>query len=101
MATSFLPPDWHDRLNKYRNRPRPLWMRVAAWVWAGVTAVTLLAAFTLIILANNPRFHAYVIRAVESKASESLGVRVQLQNFALHFSTLSVDLYGITVDGAN
>jgi translocation and assembly module TamB len=101
MATSFLPPDWHDRLNKYRNRPRPLWMGVAAWVWAGVTAVTLLAAFTLIILANDPRFHAYVIRAVESKASESLGVRVQLQNFALHLSTLSVDLYGITVDGAN
>ena len=101
MTSSLLPTDWRDRLDKYRRGPRPLWMRIAAWVWVSVTAVTLLAACTLIILANNPRFRQYVIRTIESNASKSLGVRVQLQNFALHLSTLSVDLYGITVDGAN
>jgi hypothetical protein len=101
MTSSLLPPDWRDRLDKYWKGPRPLWMRIAAWIWVGITAVTLLAACTLMILANNPRFHEYVIRTIESNASESLGVRVQLQNFALHLSTLSVDLYGITVDGAN
>jgi len=101
MSVSFLPPDWRDRLNKLRQAPRPLWLRVAAWTWVAFTTVTLLAAITLAILVNNPRFHSYLIRTVESKASESLGVRVQIQDFALHLSTLSVDLYGITVDGAN
>jgi len=101
MSISFLPPDWRDRLNKHRQGPRPLWMRIAAWVWAGFAIATLLAVCTVAILVNNPRFHRYILRTIESNASESLGVRVQLQNFTLHLSTLSVDLYGITVDGAN
>ncbi|MGB8537133.1 MAG: translocation/assembly module TamB domain-containing protein, partial [Acidobacteriaceae bacterium] len=33
-------------------------------------------------------------------ASESIGTQVQLQNFALHPSNLSLDLYGLTVHGA-
>ena len=101
MSISFLPPDWHDRLNKRRHAPRPRWLRAAAWLWVGFTALTLLAAVTLVILFNNPRFHSYVIRTIESNISASLGVRVQLQNFVLHLPTLSVDLYGITVDGAS
>src|ERR1700691_5627604 len=101
MSISFLPPDWRDRLNKHRQGPRPLWMRIAAWVWAGFAIATLLAVCTVTILVNNPRFHRYILRTIESNASDSLGVRVQLQNFTLHLSTLSVDLYGITVDGAN
>ena len=35
-----------------------------------------------------------------TQASKSLGVRVELQNFTLHLSTLSVDLYGLTIHGA-
>ena len=101
MSISFLPPDWRDRLNRRRRVPRPRWLRVAAGIWAGFTALTLLAAVTLVILFNNPRFHGYLLRTMESNASTSLGVRVQLQNFALHLPTLSVDLYGITVDGAS
>src|ERR1700691_2710824 len=101
MSISFLPPDWRDRLNKHRQGPRPLWMRIAAWVWAGFAIATLLAVCTVTILVNNPRFHRYILRTMESNASESLGVRVQLQNFALHLPTLSVDLYGISVDAAS
>jgi translocation and assembly module TamB len=74
---------------------------VAAYIWLGFTALTLLAAVTLIILFNNPRFHNYLIRTMNSKISESLGIRVQIQNFALHLPKLGVDLYGITVDGAS
>ena len=33
-------------------------------------------------------------------ASEQLGTRVDLQNFTLHLSTLSLDIYGLTVYGA-
>jgi len=100
MDTSFLPPEWRERIERHRNAPRPLWLRIVAWIWIGSTALTLIATIVVAILANNPRFHAYLIRTIEAKAGESLGVRVQLENFALHVQTLSVDLYGITVDGA-
>jgi len=100
MSFSNLPPDWRDRLRRRRSVPRPLWLRVAAWTWVGFAALTLLASVAIAVLINNSRFHNYLIRTVEASASESLGARVQLQNFALHLPTLSADLYGITVDGA-
>jgi translocation and assembly module TamB len=101
MGNSLLPVDWRERINRGRRAPRPMWMRIAAWLWVGLTSVTLLAILIIAILFNNPRFHGYLIRTIESQVSESLGVRVHLENFALHLPSLSVDLYGITVDGAN
>jgi len=59
-------------------------VKVVAWVWAGFTALTVLLAVTVLVLLNNQRFHQYLIRTVEADASESLGVRVQLEEFALH-----------------
>ena len=52
------------------------------------------------ILVNSSRGHAYLINALQNKAAESLGVAVRLQNFNLNLTTLSVDLYGLTIDGA-
>jgi translocation and assembly module TamB len=101
MSSSFLPPDWREQLKRRRLAPRPRWVKVVTWIWAGFTALSLLVAVALIALLNNQRFHQYLIRTIESQASESLGVRVQLENFTLHLHSLSVDLYGITVDGAS
>ena len=47
------------------------------------------------------RFHNYVLSAVQKKASESLGTQVQLQNYASHLANLSLDVYGLTVHGAD
>jgi translocation and assembly module TamB len=55
---------------------------------------------TVVILLHNERFHNYILKTAQKQASDSLGVRVQLQNFALNLSHLDLDLYGITVDGA-
>jgi len=101
MSNSFLPSDWREQLNRHRLAPRPRWVKVVAWIWTGFTALSLMVAVALIVLLNNQRFHQYLIRTIESQASDSLGVRVQLENFTLHLHTLSVDLYGITVDGAS
>jgi translocation and assembly module TamB len=101
MSNSFLPPDWQKRIEQYRQTPRPRWVRVAAWIWLGFTAAGILAAFSLAMLVNNPQFHAYLIRKAEASAGDSLGVRVQLKNFALHLDALRVDLYGLTIDGAS
>ena len=84
-------PRWH--------RPRHPFFKVLAWISLGMTAVTLIVFAGVPILLNNARFHNYVIRAAEERASKGLGVGVHLEDFALHFSNLSVDLYGVTVDG--
>ena len=101
MKNSLIPPDWQKRIEQYRQTPRPRWVRVALWIWFGFTAAGILAAFSLAVLVNNPQFHAYLIRKAEASASDALGVRVQLRNFALHLDALKVDLYGLTIDGAS
>ncbi len=49
---------------------------------------------------HSARFHNYLLTLAETKASDALGTPVQIQNFATHFSNLSLDIYGITVHGA-
>ena len=95
-------------LAEVRNPSNPRWhkarhsfFKVMASIALGMTAVTLILTVGVTFMLNNARFHNYLIRTAESQASESLGVRVQLQNFAVHFSNLSVDLYGVTIDGAS
>ena len=80
---------------------RSVWRRVAEWIGFVVAATVLVVVATIAILLNSPQFHRYLLRTAEAKASASLGVRVKLEDFALHLNKLSVDLYGITVDGAN
>jgi translocation and assembly module TamB len=76
-----------------------LW-KVAAWVAVSVVALLVIAGIALSLVVQSTRFHNYVLRTVQNKASESLGTQVQLQNFALHPANLGLDLYGLTVHGA-
>jgi len=52
-------------------------------------------------LLHSQRFHDYALAKVQQSASQSLGVSVQLQNFALYFNGISptVDMYGLVVNG--
>ena len=101
MSLSELLAELRDPSNPRWHKARHPFFKTMAWIASGVTAVTLIVAVGVAILLNNARFHNYLIRTAEAQASESLGVRVQLQNFAVHFSNLSVDLYGVTIDGAS
>jgi translocation and assembly module TamB len=95
------PPDSGGTSEATHQQPRHRLLKMAAWFAAGITVLLLLLAVTATILLNSVRFHAYLLNTVQKQASESLGVPVALQNFTLHFSTLSLDLYGLTVSGAN
>jgi translocation and assembly module TamB len=76
-----------------------LW-KTAAWIFTGFVFLMVLALFVVLVVLHGARFHNYLLSTVQQKASESLGTQVQLQNFALHLSNLSLDLYGLTVHGA-
>jgi translocation and assembly module TamB len=75
-------------------------VKIAAWLVGGIAVLFVLICCAVAVLLNNERFHNYLLNTIQTRASEALGVRVQLQNFGLHLSTLDVDLYGITVAGA-
>ena len=83
-----------------RRRHWRLW-KVAGWAVISVGALLVVAAIALTVLLRSARFHHYVLRTVEKRASDRIGTQVQLQDFALHLSNLSLDLYGLTVHGAN
>jgi translocation and assembly module TamB len=67
----------------------------------GLAVLVVLAFVAVTVVLHSARFHNYLLSTVQKKASESIGTQVQLQNFALHLSSLSLDLYGLTVHGAN
>ena len=77
------------------------WLRVVKWIAGVIVLPMVVGAFVLLFLLQSTAFHRYLIDTVQSRASQAIGSGVHLQNFAVHLSTLSVDLYGITVDGAS
>lgn len=89
--------------------PRPdlksggeLWKRVAVWIAGSLAALVVLAVVAISLLLHSDRFHAYLRRTAQEKASEALGSQVQMRDFDLHWSGLSptVDVYGVVVHGA-
>jgi translocation and assembly module TamB len=76
--------------------------RIALWTLAAVAGIAVVLAIAVDVLLHSQRFHDYVLAKVQESASQSLGVRVGLQNYALHFSGISptADLYGLVVYGA-
>ena len=75
-------------------------VRIFAWSVGALFVLVLLLALTATILLNSQRFHDYVLARVQQQATESLGVPVHLQNYSLNLAALSLDLYGLTVEGA-
>ena len=65
-----------------------------------MVALLVVAGITVTLVLRSARFHQYVIDTAEKQASKIIGTQVQLQNFTLRLSTLSLDLYGLTVHGA-
>ena len=81
-------------------KPHRLWLRVLLWTISGLGCLLLLLIVGLAALLHNADFHRYLLHKADQIASERLGTRVTLQNFSLHLAALSVDLYGLTIDGA-
>lgn len=74
--------------------------RTVIWIGVGSTAVLLLMVLVVALALTNPTLHRYLKSTLEKQVSQSLGVQVNLQEYALHLSTLGVDLYGLTIHGA-
>ncbi len=93
--------DSPDQHNPVRRTLRRRLRSALKWFAVLVVLPILLGAIALSLFVNSSRFHSYLIATLQKQASDKLGVPVVLQNFTLHLSSLSVDLYGLTISGAN
>ncbi len=94
-----LPPGPPYQPRLVPDRAPAKWKRVAAWMLGVLAVFCILAGAGLWVLLRSASFHNYVVRTAEQKGSQALNTRVRLRNFALHPATLSLDLYGLMVDG--
>lgn len=78
------------------------WKKIVTWIAGGLGVLIALAVITITVLLHSPRFHDYLLRVAQQKASEALGSQVQMRDFALHWSGLSptLDLYSVVIHGA-
>src|SRR5215475_640118 len=79
---------------------RPGWLRISIWVISGVACFALVLFVTATIVLHTRAFHNYALNKVRAVASEQLGTQVDLQNFTVSLSTLSFNIYGLTIHGA-
>jgi translocation and assembly module TamB len=79
------------------------WRKVVAWIAGGLAILVVLVVVALTILLHSNRFHAYLLRTTQQKASDAFGSQVEMRDFAFHWSAMSptVDLYGVVVHGAS
>ncbi len=94
-----LPPQEPGKPYVVSPRKGGRWWRVTAWIVAVLALIVLVGGIGIYVLLHSASFHNYLLRTAEKKASDSLNTKVQLQNFALHWSNLGLDLYGLTVYG--
>jgi len=100
MATQKVSPIPDEPDGRTRGASRRRWLHVIAWAAASMALILLAVSIAMISVVNSDWGHSYARGLAEKKASEALGVPVQLQNFAVHLPTMSLDLYGIRVSGA-
>lgn len=74
--------------------------RIFAWPLLGLICLLVAALAIVGAWINSGRGHAALLQFARQQATKALGVPVQIQNFAFHWGSLSLDIYGIEVAGA-
>ncbi len=73
---------------------------IAAWIAGSILVLLLMLLLAGHFVLNSARFHAYLVHTIDQKVTKATGTRVELENINIQLSTLSVDIYGLTVFGA-
>ncbi len=78
------------------------WKRIAGWIFGSLAAMVLLLVATVFILLHSNKFHVYLLRTAQARASEAFGSPVELRNFSVGWSNFGPDvvLYNVVIHGA-
>ena len=76
------------------------WKKIVGWSVVGLLVLIVALVGTAIFLVeHNSGFRRRILAKVESSVQESTGARLEVRDFHIHLSDLSLDLYGIKVHG--
>ena len=75
------------------------WQKIALWFSLVSTILTVGIGITLLLLLHNENFRRSILTRVESSIQESTGARLEVRDFSLRLSNLSLDLYNVVVRG--
>ena len=75
------------------------WKKIALWVSTVSLVLTLLVGAALVLLLRNEGFRQDLLAKVENSIQESTGARLEVRDFSLRLSNLSLDLYNVVVHG--
>ncbi len=75
---------------------------MAAWLFGMIGGLLILLVIAVALLLHSDRFHSYLLRTAQEKASQALGGEVQFSDYSFHWKGMgpSVELYNIVVHGA-
>ena len=99
-ALKFPPyPDGPDEDPPKSKKKHRGW-RIFGWSIMGLICLILAAVVAMAAMIDTDAVHQALLKFARQKATKMLGVNVQIQNFVLHWGTLSLDLYGVRIAGA-
>lgn len=82
------------------NRKKGKWKKITLWSIAGLFTLIVIVLVTVVLLVKyNYGFRQKILAKVAASVEESTGARLQVRDFDLQLSTLSLDLYDITLHG--
>jgi len=76
------------------------WKTKLGWIAISFVAFVVVLMIAGYVVFRTQRFHVYVLAKLQQQASQATGAQVQIQNFALHLSSLTADAHGITIRGS-
>lgn len=76
------------------------WKKIILWAIAAVVVLVIAIGVTAVLLVqHSSAFRGYLLAKVESSVRESSGMQLQVRDFNLHLSNLSLDINGIVAHG--
>jgi uncharacterized protein YhdP len=76
------------------------WKKIILWSLAAIIVLVVGAVVTLVyLLDHNEGFRHSILAKVEKSVRESTGARLEVRDFNLRLSNLSLDLYNVVVHG--
>jgi translocation and assembly module TamB len=76
------------------------WKKILGMAAAILVVLLLVTAFVGYTLLKSQGFHRYVLAKIVSAANQATGGRTEVRSVDFHWSTLSADLYDVTIHGA-
>jgi len=76
------------------------WKKIVLWSLAAIVVLLVGGVATLVfLLDHNEGFRHSILTKVETSVRESTGARLEVRDFNLRLSNLSLDLYNVVVHG--